>query len=333
MKVKIIAEIGVNHNGKLDLAYKLIDLAKKSGADYAKFQLAIPENVVTLKAIRAPYQLINLKKKYNQFSLLKKIHFKLSDYYKIKKKCYESNIKFLASPFDIESLNFLQKKLKVNEIKIPSGEINNLPLLEKISKKNKNIFISTGMSSFSEIKFAIQVLLKNGSSLKNIHILQCNTSYPTPFEDVNLLAMNRIKLFFKTKVGYSDHTQGIEASIAAVGCGATVIEKHLTLDKKMKGPDHRSSLEPKEFCKLVSSIRNIEKTLYDKKHISKSEKKNIKLVRKSIVAKKNISKGEIFTENNITTKRPGTGISPIFWHKYINKRSKRNYKADELINE
>ena len=333
MKVRIIAEIGVNHNGKLDLAYKLIDLAKKAGADYAKFQLAIPENVVTPKATRAPYQLINSKKKYNQLSLLKKIHFELKDYHKIKKKCHEANIKFLASPFDIESLNFLQKKLKVKEIKIPSGEINNLPLLEKISKKNQNVFISTGMSNFLEIKFAIKVLLKNGLSLKNIHILQCNTSYPTPFEDVNLLAINKIKLYFKTKVGYSDHTSGIEASIAAVACGATVIEKHITLDKKMKGPDHKSSLEPKEFYKLVSSIRNIEKTLSDKKQISKSEKKNIKLVRRSIVAKRNITKGEIFTENNLTTKRPGTGISPVFWHKYINKRSKRNYKVDQLINE
>ena len=248
------------------------------------------------------------------------------------KYCKKLKIQFISSAFDIESLKYLTKNLKVNTLKVPSGEITNLPYLIEIAKAKKKTIISTGMSNLFEIKRTIKVLNKNGLSSKKIILLHCNTAYPTPMEDVNLKNINYLKKYFKTDVGYSDHTLGIEVAIAAVAMGASVIEKHVTLDRSFKGPDHSSSILPSELKRMVLAIQNIEKAIGKKnKTVTQSEKKNIKLVRKSIVAKKNIEKGEKFNLSNITTKRPGSGLSPFLWHKVLQLKAKRNYKEDDLI--
>lgn len=330
-KVTIIAEIGVNHNNKLNVAKNLIDIAKNSGADYVKFQSYKTENIVLKPAKITSYQKKNLKKKITQFQLLKKLE--LSEY---KQKylinyCKKKKIKFLSSPFDLESLKFLYSQ-KIFSIKIASGEITNFSLLKSIGRRAKKIFLSTGMSNMKEIYNALNILLKNGVKKKNIIILHCHSDYPTKLIDVNLLAMKEIKKKFKIDVGYSDHTLGPETAIAAVSLGAKVIEKHITLDKKMFGPDHAASMEPEEFINFVKLIRNTEILLgKSKKKPTSSEIKIRKLVRKSLVAKTNIKKGEIFSEKNITSKRPENGISASFINKIIGKKSKKNFKIDQLI--
>lgn len=328
-RVLIIAEAGVNHNGNIDIAYKLIDEAKKSGADIIKFQTFKTESVISKFAEKAKYQKNTTNSHESQFEMVKKLELDFEEFLKLKEYCNKMDIEFLSTPFDFGSIDFLNN-LGISFWKIPSGEITNLPYLEKIGETKKSVIMSTGMANMNEIEKAIDVLKSKGTD--DISILHCNTEYPTPFEDVNLKAMNSIKERFNCKVGYSDHTKGIEVPIAAVAMGAKVIEKHFTLDRNMEGPDHRASLEPDELKKMVDSIRNIEKALGDGiKEPSKSEIKNIEIARKSIVALKNIKKGDVFTEENITTKRPGSGISPMKWYEVLGKKATKDFYEDELI--
>lgn len=331
MKIKIIAEAGVNHNGQLKHALNLVDKAAASGADFVKFQNFIPNELATAETPKAEYQKNNFRKFSNQLEMLKSLILTNSDYQKIITRCKKKGIAFLSSPFDIKSINNL-KKLNLATLKIPSGEINNVPYLETIGKLNKEIILSTGMSNIKEVLRAINVLEKAGCKKSKITVLHCNTDYPTQFSDVNLNCIKTLKKICKTKVGLSDHTMGIEVPIAAVALGINVIEKHLTLSRKMKGPDHKASLLPNEFRQMVCSIRNIEESMgsYEKKP-TKSELKNILLVRKSIVASKRIKRGELFTIKNITTKRPGTGLSAGNWHKVLGKKSKYDFKLNDLI--
>jgi len=331
-KTIVIAEAGVNHNGNINLAYKLIDKAVYAGADYVKFQTGIPKLNISKFAKKAKYQIKNLKKKKeSQLKMIEKIALPLPAFKKLKNYCKLRKIKFLSSPFDDVSLNYL-KDFNMDLIKIPSGEITNMPFLEKIGKLKKKIILSTGMSTIMEIKSALKILNKFGTKKKNITILQCNTEYPSPLEDLNLNAMVLMQKKLKTKIGFSDHSLGFEASLAAVALGAKVIEKHLTLSQKMNGPDHSSSLEPNDFKFMVNSIRKVEKCLgrHEKKP-TKSERKNIKIARKSIVASKAIKKGEVFELSNITIKRPGSGISPYMFKKILGKKSKKSFREDELI--
>lgn len=328
-KVFIIAEAGVNHNGNLNLAKRLVDVAVDSGADAVKFQTFISENCISNKADKADYQKENTGKNESQLDMIKKLELKFEEFVELKKYCEEKEILFLSTPFDLESIHFLNN-LNIKLFKIPSGEITNLPYLEEVSKTGKDIIISTGMSNMDEIRKAVNVLKGNGCG--KITLLHCNTQYPTPIEDVNLKAMLRLKEEFETDIGYSDHTLGIEVPIAAVGMGAVVIEKHFTLDKNMEGPDHKASLEPNELKAMVIAIRNIEKAIGNGvKEPSKSEIKNISIARKSIVAKTNIKKGEVFTEDNITCKRPGDGISPMKWYEVLGGIAKKDFIEDELI--
>ena len=331
MKTFIIAEIGVNHNGSITLAKKMIKAAKASGASAVKFQSFISNNLVTSKANLANYQKKNSKEK-KMISLLKKFELSKRDQIDLFNYCKRLKIEFMSSAFDIESLNFLVSELKLKKIKIPSGELTNVPLLIDIAKKNRLTFLSTGMSNFNEIKQIIKILTKNGLNKKKIVLLHCNSAYPTPFNDANLRSILFLRNKFNLKLGYSDHTLGIESAVAAVALGALVIEKHFTLNKKFKGPDHSSSLNPQEFKVMIESIRNVEKSLgtYGKS-ITKSEKENMRFVRKSIVAKKNIFKGERFKISNITTKRPGNGISPLNWFKVLNRKAIKNFKKNDLI--
>lgn len=330
-KIEIIAEAGVNHNGSLKKAIQLIKIAKKSNADYVKFQIFKAENVVTKKAGKSAYQKKSSKDKETQYKMIKNFELPYEKFKIIKKECKKNKIKFLCSPFDVESLGYL-KKLKEKVIKIPSGEITNYPLIVQIGKMNIRVIMSTGMCNYKEIKDSINLLIKSGTKRKNITLLHCNTAYPTPPIDVNLSALKKLKNKFNIPVGYSDHTLGIEMPIAAVCFGAKVIEKHITLDNNLSGPDHRSSLNPSEFTSMVKCIRNLEKALTPfKKELRPSEIGNLKVVRKSIVANLNISKNEIFTEKNLTTKRPGTGINPMLWKKIIGKKAKKNYLKDEII--
>ncbi len=331
MKTIIIAEAGVNHNGSLRLAYRLVDAAKRAKADYIKFQLFKHNELTTAYAPQANYQFKNTKKKQTQLELLKKLELSLDILKKIKSYCKKRKINFLLSVFGVEELKTL-KKLNLKFIKIPSGEINNFNLLRCIARMNKKIILSTGMASLKEVGFAIKVLKKNGLDRKKISILQCTTDYPTQLKDVNLKSMVTMKEKFKVDVGLSDHTIGNEASMSAVSLGAKIIEKHITLDNNMRGPDHKASLNPKKFEELVAKINNVEILLgsYSKKP-NKSELKNKKIVRKSIVAKTNIKKGEIFSNTNIACKRPECGISPIYWDKIIGKKSKKNFKVDDFI--
>lgn len=332
MKTSIIAEVGVNHNGSIKRAIKMIKIAKDCGADYVKFQTAVVDQVMIKKAPKAIYQIKNTKKRNeNQYEMSKRIHLKLEDYKTLFKECKKNKIKFLSSPFDLKSIKALLK-LKIRIFKIPSGEITNLPYLIEISKNAHEVILSTGMSNLKEIKKAVEILKKYGNLNKKITIMHCNTDYPTSFNDVNLKAMKNLEKEIGVEIGYSDHTVGIEVPIAAVALGANIIEKHFTINNKLNGPDHACSLMPIELKKMCQSIRNIEKALGSSiKEPTKNELKNINIVRKSIVASKYIKKGELFTTNNITTKRPGYGISPMKWFEVIGKKAKQNYKIDEFI--
>ncbi|MEM4261168.1 MAG: N-acetylneuraminate synthase [Candidatus Woesearchaeota archaeon] len=331
MKTFIIAEAGVNHNGSIDLAYKLIDEAKNAGADAVKFQSFKASNIVSKKAEKAEYQKRTTDTNESQYEMIKKLELSLEDHVNLINYCKKKEIEFLSSPFDLDSIDTLNN-LGLETFKIPSGEIINLPYLRKIGKLNKNIILSTGMSDLGEIEDALDVLIKNGTDKEKITVLHCNTEYPTPYEDVNLKAMLTIKKAFNIKVGYSDHTTGIEIPIAVVALGAEIIEKHFTLNRNMEGPDHKSSLEPSELEKMIKAIRNVEEALGDGiKRPSKSELKNKPIARKSIVAIREIKKGEIFNENNIGAKRPGYGISPMRWDEVIGKVAKRDFKEDEII--
>jgi len=330
-KTIIIAEIGPNHNGKIDLAKKLIIAAKKSNADYVKFQTYNTSEVVIRKAKKANYQMKNTGSSENQYNMLKKLEFSRKQFLILYKFCKKNKVKFLTTAFDIQSLLFI-RKLNLDYYKIPSGEINNLPYLRLIGSFKKKIILSTGMSYLHEINKAVKILVSSGTLKRNITLLQCNTEYPTPYIDANLKVMNIYKKNLKMNFGYSDHTLGIEASLAAVALGAKIIEKHFTLSRKLKGPDHIASLEPKEFFFMTKSIRNIELALgNEKKFPTLSEKKNIKVARKSIVASCYIKKNELFSEKNITLKRPGDGKSPMLWDKIIGLKAKKNYKIDEKI--
>lgn len=325
----IIAEAGVNHNGDFELAKKMILEGKKAGVDAVKFQTFKAGNLVASNAKKADYQLKSTDNKESQQDMLKKLELSFREFCLLKEYAAELDIDFISTPFDEESVDFLDT-LNMPFWKIPSGEITNLPYLLKIAKTKKPIILSTGMCTMEEIGEALDIF--GDYNREDITLLHCNTEYPTPFEDVNLNAMKTLKEKFHVKVGYSDHTQGIEIPIAAVALGAEVIEKHFTLDKNMPGPDHKASLEPDELKEMVKAIRNIEIALGNgEKYPSESEKKNIAVARKSIVAKKDIKKGDIFTEENITTKRPGNGISPMEWFKVLGRKAIKDFQKDELI--
>jgi len=330
-RVIIIAEAGVNHNGKLKLAYKLVDVAKKCGADFIKFQTSIPELHISKFAKKANYQTKNTPGDESQLQMCKKITLSYEEFRKLKKYCKKKKIEFLSTPFDLKSIDFL-KSLKMKYFKIPSGEITNLPYLTKVAKLKKKVILSTGMANLLEIKEALKILISNGTKKKNITVLQCNTEYPTPLRDANVRAMLTIKKKFKVNIGYSDHTEGIEASLVAAALGAKVIEKHITLNKNLSGPDHKASITPKELKKMVEEIRKVTVALGNGvKKVSPSEGKNIKISRPSIVAAKEIKKGEKFTIKNLTIKRPGNGISPMKLFKVIGKIAKKRFLEDELI--
>lgn len=328
-KVYIIAEAGDNHNGDFNTALKLVDVAKRAGADCVKFQTFVTEEIISKYAEMAEYQKKNTGKEESQFEMVKRLELSFDEFRKIKEYCDRVGIQFLSTPFDLKSVDFLNE-LGVPFFKIPSGEITNYPYLIKIAHTGKPAVMSTGMCEPDEILAAINVLEKNGSG--EITLLHCNTEYPTPLKDVNLYAMRTMKKMFGKKVGYSDHTKGIEVPVAAVALGACVIEKHFTLDKNMPGPDHKASLEPDELGRMVKNIRNIEIALGDGvKRVSESERKNIAIARKSIVARRNIQEGEILTEENLAVKRPGTGINPMQWMEVLGTRAVRDFKEDELI--
>lgn len=328
-KVYIIAEAGDNHNGDFNTALKLVDVAKRAGADCVKFQTFVTEEIISKYAEMAEYQKKNTGKEESQFEMVKRLELSFDEFRKIKEYCDRGGIQFLSTPFDLKSVDFLNE-LGVPFFKIPSGEITNYPYLIKIAHTGKPVVMSTGMCEPDEILAAINVLEKNGSG--EITLLHCNTEYPTPLKDVNLYAMRTMKKMFGKKVGYSDHTKGIEVPVAAVALGACVIEKHFTLDKNMPGPDHKASLEPDELGRMVKNIRNIEIALGDGvKRVSESERKNIAIARKSIVARRNIQEGEILTEENLAVKRPGTGINPMQWMEVLGTRAVRDFKEDELI--
>ena len=331
-KVIIIAEAGVNHNGDYELAKKMVLAAKEAGADYIKFQTAIPELVISKYAPKAEYQLGRTNIDETQLEMCRKIHLPLTDYEPLKAYCDEIRIKFLSTPFDLVSIDLLDK-LNMDFFKIPSGEITNLPYLQKIASKGKPIILSTGMCNLGDIEAAISLIENSGLLKEQITLLHCNTEYPTPFEDVNLNAMQTLADAFGVNIGYSDHTKGIEVSLAAVALGASIIEKHFTLDKTLPGPDHKASLEPAELKQMINSIRNIEISLGSpQKKVTSSEAKNMIVARKSIVAATFIKKGEYFTEKNITVKRPGNGISPMKWDSVIGKVAQSDFQEDELIN-
>lgn len=330
--VLIIAEAGVNHNGSIDIAKQLIDKAVDAGVDIIKFQTFKSDKLVSKSAKQAEYQQKNIGKKDDgQYAMLKKLELSVADHYVLIQYCKERNIRFWSTAFDMESLDFLYS-LNMRLWKIPSGEITNYPYLRKIASFHDAVILSTGMCELSDIEATLNVLLQEGLNIDDITILHCNTEYPTPYRDVNLKAMLEIQDKFKVKVGYSDHTNGIEVPIAAVALGAKVIEKHFTLNRNMEGPDHKASLEPDELKQMVKSIRNIEQALgTGHKEISESERKNIVIARKSIVAACSIKKGEILTEVNITVKRPGTGISPMRWNEAIGTAAIHDYKEEDLI--
>lgn len=329
MKTFIIAEAGVNHNGNIEIAKKLIDVAVESKVDAVKFQTFKAEKLVSKMAQKAEYQKNNTDVGETQLEMLKKLELDVDSHIELMDYCRNKKIKFLSTPFDLDSIEILNG-LGMDIFKIPSGEITNYPYLKKIGSLRKKVILSTGMSFESEIEDAINVLRENGTI--DITVLHCNTEYPTPIDNVNLKAMKTIERNLNVKVGYSDHTLGIEIPIAAVAMGATVIEKHFTLDKNMEGPDHRASLEPDELKEMVKCIRNIECALGSGiKEPSESEKKNINIARKSIVAKKAIKEGAIFTEDNLTCKRPGSGMSPMMWEDVLGKIATQDFKEDEMI--
>ena len=325
--VFIIAEAGVNHNGSLELAYKLVDAAKEANADCVKFQTYITENDTAVNCEKAEYQ--KTEQQESQYELLKKLELSFDDFRKIQEYCKKKGIMFLSTPFDIESLKFLEE-IHMPIWKIASSEVENFQLLREMAKTHKPIILSTGMCTIEEISNAVDVLKKYGAG--EIRILHCNTQYPTPMEDVNLKAMYELKSMFQCDIGYSDHTQGIEVPIAAVAMGATIIEKHFTLDRNMEGPDHVASLNPLELKEMVQAIRNIEKAIGTGKKVpSNSEKENRIAARKSIFARCEIKKGQKFTEENIIAKSPGGGVNPMRWEEVIGTCAVRNFKRDEMI--
>lgn len=329
MGVLIIAEAGVNHNGSMELAKQMVVAAKEAGADYVKFQTFIPKNLVSRFAEKAEYQKKATGEEDSQLQMLEKLALTQNDFVELQAYCAEVGIGFISTPFDLESIDFLDK-LDMDFWKLPSGEVTNLPYLEKIARTGKKVIMSTGMCEMDEIQDAVKVLEENGAG--EITILHCNTEYPTPFSDVNLLAMHEMAEILQKPIGYSDHTVGIEVPVAAVALGAVVIEKHFTLDKTMDGPDHAASLEPVELAEMVKEIRNIELARGDgKKKRTVSEEKNRQVARKSIVAAREIKAGEVFTEENLTVKRPGSGISPMKWYEILGTCATRDYRADELI--
>ena len=329
MGVLVIAEAGVNHNGSLSLAKELAKKAKEAGVDYVKYQTFNPSAMVSRFAEKAEYQKQNTDSKQSQLKMLEDLMLTYDEFVELRNYCDEIGVGFLSTAFDYESINFLSE-LGCSIWKIPSGEITNYPYLVEVANRHQPIILSTGMCDEQEIADAIEVLRSNGAG--EIRLLHCTTEYPTPFEDVNLKAMCSMKERFGLEVGYSDHTKGIEVPIAAVAMGATIIEKHFTLDKNMEGPDHKASLEPDELKQMVDSIRNIEKALGSGiKQPAESERKNIAIARKSIVASVPIRKGEVFTTENITTKRPGNGISPMRWNEVIGTCAVRDFEEDELI--
>jgi N,N'-diacetyllegionaminate synthase len=331
VSVFIIAEAGVNHNGSIELAFQLVDAAVEAGADAVKFQTFRSENLVLKDTQKAEYQKKSTNSSESQFNMLKKLELSFDSFKKISNYCDLKGITFLSTPFDHTSIDLL-KKLGLEIFKIPSGEITNLPYLRHIGSLARKVILSTGMSTLKEVGEALNILVESGMKKENISVLHANTMYPTPMEDVNLNVLQTIRREFDVAVGYSDHTLGIEVDIAAVAIGSTIIEKHLTLDKSMNGPDHKASLEPKELKAMVAAIRNIEKAMGSSvKIVTPSEKINKNIVRKSIVAKCIIKKGDRFSENNLTVKRPGTGISPMNWDKVIGTVAKNNYKLDEPI--
>lgn len=330
-KVLIIAEVGVNHNGELRLAKKMIRAAAKAGADVVKFQTFRTESLVTTKAPKAKYQKKRDNADESQFQMLKRLELPYSKLDILQKECERNRVLFLSTAFDLESLNVLHK-MKLPFFKIPSGEITNYLYLKKIAQFGRPVILSTGMCTLDEIEKAVRLLEKNGIRRSFITLLHCNTEYPTPYRDVHLRAMQTLRSEFGVNVGYSDHTMGTEVAIAAVALGASVIEKHFTLDCSMSGPDHKASIEPLDFKRMVDAIRHIETALgRSTKKPSASEKKNIKIARKSIVASQDIKKGDFFSEKNITVKRPGTGISPMQWNRVIGRKAKKNFHLDDLI--
>jgi len=329
--VNIIAEAGVNHNGSLDLAKKLVDVAADAGADAVKFQTFKADKVVSKYAPKADYQKLTTDSSESQLDMARKLELSQEHFREVAEYCYRRNIVFLSTPFDFESIDFLVD-IGLEVFKIPSGEITNLPYLRKIGSLGRKLIMSTGMATLHEVGGALDILTRSGTDKANITVLHCNTQYPTRMEDVNLTAMVTMEREFNVAVGYSDHTLGIEVPIAAVVLGARIIEKHFTLDKNMLGPDHGASLNPGELKDMVKAIRNIEKTMGDGvKKPSSSELKNINIVRKSIVAARDIKRGEVFTEENITAKRPGTGINPMMWDKILGHSAKRDFPADTQI--
>lgn len=327
--VMIIAEAGVNHNGNLDIAKKMVDVAVQGGVDAIKFQTFHAENLVCKNAEKAEYQKQTTEKNESQFDMLKKLELTEDMHRELISYCQQRKILFMSTPFDIDSIELL-RKFDLDVFKIPSGEVTNYPYLKRMASLNKKLILSTGMCDIDEIRNAIQVLRENGAP--EIIILHCNTQYPTPMNDVNLKAMLTIKEQTGLEVGYSDHTLGIEVPIAAVALGATVIEKHFTLDNSMEGPDHKASLEPSELAQMVQAIRNIEKCLGNGiKRCTESELDNRMTVRKSIVASRDIKCGELLSEENITTKRPGNGISAMRWNEVLGQKACRDFREDELI--
>lgn len=352
----IIAEAGVNHNGSLKLAYQLVDAAVDAGADAVKFQTYKTENLVTRGAKQAEYQEKNIGKSLSQFDMLKNLELSFQSFEKLKQYCDENKIMFLSTPFDFESVDFLIHKIGLKTIKIPSGEITNAPYLYKIASNGVDMILSTGMATVEEIHYSLAFIAYGLAKRKDISfekvkkfyekdeakrllqqkvkILHCTTEYPTPYEEVNLNAMDFLKEEFQLEVGLSDHSEGIVVPIAAVSKGAIIIEKHFTLDKTLSGPDHKASLNPAELKEMVQSIRIVEKALGKKrKEPTLSELKNINVSRKSLVAAKKINKGETFTVDNLTVKRPGTGINPCLYWDYLGKRVQKDYEEDEVIQE
>ena len=328
-KVFIIAEAGVNHNGSIEIARQMVDAAALAGADAVKFQTFKAGNLVCKNAKKADYQIETTDSLETQYDMLTKLELTPEMHQELIEYCADRNIMFLSTPFDIDSLQYLVQ-CGVGIIKIPSGEITNYPYLREVGRTRKPVILSTGMSRLDEVIAAVSVLREYGS--KDITVLHCNTEYPTPYDDVNLKAMDTLREELGVAVGYSDHTQGIEVPVAAAALGAAVIEKHFTLDKNMEGPDHKASLDPNELREMVRQIRNIEDALGNgQKMPSASEQKNIEIVRKSIIAKKDIKQGDVFTEDNLTTKRPGNGISPMRWNEVIGRTAIRDFEADELI--
>lgn len=330
-KVIIIAEAGVNHNGSMELARRMVRAAAEAGADFVKFQTAVPELVISAYAPKAEYQKETTGSAESQLEMCRAIHLPLSAYAELAELCRREGIGFMSTPFDLVSIDCLAP-LGMEYWKIPSGEITNLPYLRKIGARGEKVIMSTGMATLAEVAQAVDILESAGTPRSNIWLLHCTTQYPAPYASVNLRAMDALGTLGCAGVGYSDHTQGIEVSVAAVAMGARVIEKHFTLDRTMEGPDHRASLEPDELAALVSACRHVEAALGDGvKDVADAERANIEVARKSIVASRAIAAGEIFTEDNITVKRPGNGISPLLWDKVLGLAAPRSFSPDELI--